>query len=363
MQNNRPYFPNLDALRFFAFLLVFISHIVLFILDGKLFLAQGDLGVRFFFVLSGFLITYLLYFEKENTAGLINLKKFYKKKALRILPVLFITLLLAFIIGRLKLENLPFIVDLQIRDLPWFLGFASNFYLIHFTNISASIAILWAVSVEEQFYIIWAPFVAYVKKQNVYTLLILIIILSTIFRFINADNSNQVLYSSFSVASDLAIGSLFGLLAFSKEDFIPKITKYFSIKNVTLLYAIIASVIYIKMFPLKFIPAIFMNVYTAILPIIISTLFAFVILEQNYSNSSLFKAGKNKYTTYLGKISYGLYAYHMIAIALTFSILKSLNINSRILITIFSFVFTILISHLSFKYVENKILKFKNRVS
>ena len=359
MQNNRPYFPNLDGLRFFGFLLVFISHIVLFILDGKLYLAQGDLGVRFFFVLSGFLITYLLYFEKENSAGLINLKKFYKKKALRILPVLFITLFLAFIVGRLKLENLPFLVDVTIRDLPWFLGFTSNFYIINFTNISASIAILWAVSVEEQFYIVSAPIVAFIKKQNVYILLILIIILSTIFRFINADNSSRVLYSTFSVASDLAIGSLFGLLAFSRENFIPKITKFFSRNNVIILYAIIVSVVYIKMFPLKFIPVVLMSAYTAILPVIISVLFAFVILEQNYSSNSLFKAGKNKYINYLGKISYGLYAYHMIAIALTFSILKSLNVNSRILITIFSFILTILISHLSFKYIENKILKFK----
>ena len=101
------HFPNLDALRFFAFLSVFISHIAVFLSFTpvwfqpikKLFLIHGDLGVNFFFVLSGFLISYLLFTERTES-GEVSLKGFYKRRILRIWPLYFIVLIIGiFIIG------------------------------------------------------------------------------------------------------------------------------------------------------------------------------------------------------------------------------------------------------------------------
>jgi peptidoglycan/LPS O-acetylase OafA/YrhL len=361
MQNKlpRPYFPHLDGLRFFAFLIVFISHSVLFLWNGDLYLAQGDLGVNFFFVLSGFLITYFLYYEKEVTRGFINIKKFYAKKILRIWPVLFVVLMLAFILGNIGLENLPFAIDLKFADIPWFLSFLSNFYIIN-GQVSAAIAILWAISVEVQFYIFWPIIVSWVKKKYVPALLLAIIILTTVFRFIHSDEPNQVLYSTFSVSSGIAIGSLFGFFAFFKKDFAEKMSAFFTRKKVILLYVVFLISIWVKMFPSNFIPQTLMSFYTAILPLIFSLLFIFIILEQNYSASSLFKSSTNKSVAYLGKISYGLYAYHMLCIAVIFSLFKSMGINSGLVISLVSFSFTILISHISYKYFESKILKYKN---
>ncbi len=357
---SRPYFPHLDGLRFFAFLIVFISHCVLFLWNGRLYLAQGDLGVNFFFVLSGFLITYLLYYEKEVSRGFIDIKKFYIKKILRIWPVLFIVLAIAFILGSLHLSNLPFAVDLKLADIPWFLGFMSNFYIIYGT-VSASIAVLWAIAVEEQFYILWPLLVSWIQKKYIPILLAIIIISATIFRFIHSNEPNQILYSTFSVISSIAIGSLFGFFAFFKENFSEKMSSFFTRKNVVLLYFIFLISIMVKMFPYSFIPQSFMAFYTAILPIVFSLIFILIILEQNYSNYSLFKASTNKNITYLGQISYGLYAYHMICIAIIFSILKSIGINSGFIISLVSFIFTILISHLSYKFIEMKILRLKKR--
>ena len=83
------YFPNLDSLRFVSFLLVFISHCFSFLgyqpsnhLVSKCIYyltLNGDLGVHFFFVLSGFLITIKLLDEK-NESGSIDLFEFYKKR-------------------------------------------------------------------------------------------------------------------------------------------------------------------------------------------------------------------------------------------------------------------------------------------
>ena len=75
-KQNTVFFPNLDGLRFVAFLLVFVNHAASslgFVSSNSLvnnfrtkFLLVGDLGVNFFFVLSGFLITYLLLKEKPK---------------------------------------------------------------------------------------------------------------------------------------------------------------------------------------------------------------------------------------------------------------------------------------------------------
>ena len=63
--------------------------------DNKLIIELGGLGVIFFFVLSGFLITYLLLKEKEQT-GTVNVKKFYARRVLRIWPLYFFIVLLGF---------------------------------------------------------------------------------------------------------------------------------------------------------------------------------------------------------------------------------------------------------------------------
>ena len=117
------YFNNLDALRFLAFLSVFVSHVALFLgyesnnhsfnFIKKVFLVHGDLGVNFFFVLSGFLITFLLLTEKDNSKN-ISLPHFYLRRILRIWPLYFLTLFLGFfVIYPIALKsgiNFPFLI-------------------------------------------------------------------------------------------------------------------------------------------------------------------------------------------------------------------------------------------------------------
>ena len=96
IDSNKVFFPNLEGLRFFAFFVVFINHAFAslgyynpsktFVFVRTHFLLNGNLGVSFFFVLSGFLITYLLLKEKELT-GKINIKNFYLRRVLRIWPL------------------------------------------------------------------------------------------------------------------------------------------------------------------------------------------------------------------------------------------------------------------------------------
>ncbi|MBP8115058.1 MAG: acyltransferase, partial [Chitinophagaceae bacterium] len=101
------FFPNLDGLRFFSFIIVFFSHIFATQYDyikeegwyqlfkGRLF-GDGDMGVSFFFVLSGFLITYLLIKEKQLT-GKVHISSFYIRRTLRIWPLYYFCVLFGFI--------------------------------------------------------------------------------------------------------------------------------------------------------------------------------------------------------------------------------------------------------------------------
>ena len=118
MENDKVYFPGLNGLRFFAAFSVVVTHIELVkhfkgyptlwvenasdeltlthILQKIIFHA-GGLGVYFFFVLSGFLITYLLLVEKAKT-GTVAVKKFYWRRVLRIWPLYYLIVILGFFV-------------------------------------------------------------------------------------------------------------------------------------------------------------------------------------------------------------------------------------------------------------------------
>src|SRR5271165_4954607 len=80
---------SLDGLRAISIFMVIVCHISIGTQYEKLFLPIGSMGVEIFFVISGFLITTLLLRERERS-GSINLKKFYIRRAYRILPLLFL---------------------------------------------------------------------------------------------------------------------------------------------------------------------------------------------------------------------------------------------------------------------------------
>ena len=106
-------------------------------------LFDGDLGVRMFFVISGFLITWLMLLEHDRY-GRVNLKAFYARRALRILPVY-----CAFL---LTLAVLQWLTPYSRTGLAWFgnLTFTTNFLDSEFTGEH-----LWSLATEEQFYFLW----------------------------------------------------------------------------------------------------------------------------------------------------------------------------------------------------------------
>jgi peptidoglycan/LPS O-acetylase OafA/YrhL len=152
----RFYRPNLDGLRFFAFLAVYLNHTLL--LDpgrGALWKrlmgtagTAGAFGVDLFLALSAYLITELLLRERE-ARGTVDIPAFYARRALRIWPLYFVFLAAMLVVARLTpTERLT-----PRYAVAFGLFFGNWLYMAH--PIRTMAAPLWSVSVEEQFYLLW----------------------------------------------------------------------------------------------------------------------------------------------------------------------------------------------------------------
>jgi peptidoglycan/LPS O-acetylase OafA/YrhL len=154
--------PSLDGLRAISVSLVVVSHLLWhpdFIgirpVYAKWFAPLGYLGVRVFFVISGFLITDLLLRELNSTKH-INLGKFYLRRTLRIFPPYYFFVLIIIVLqvaGWIKLapddvlHALTYTVNYHAEP-SWYLGHA------------------WSLSVEEQFYLLWPAVLLFVGRRR-----------------------------------------------------------------------------------------------------------------------------------------------------------------------------------------------------
>ncbi|MCU1364661.1 MAG: putative acyltransferase, partial [Ilumatobacteraceae bacterium] len=146
-----PYLPGLDGMRALAVVAVMIFH------ANHDWLSAGFLGVEVFFVISGYLITLLLIAEHER-AGFISLRAFWGRRFRRLLPALYLTLVL--VVGYCALFYRDPLGKLR-GDVVGALFYVSNWYQIWTGQGYAALADfvplrhLWSLAVEEQFYLIW----------------------------------------------------------------------------------------------------------------------------------------------------------------------------------------------------------------
>ncbi len=377
--SNKIFFPHLDAFRFFAFLAVFVHHSFnslgyynanpTFRFIVKNFLCAGRLGVSFFFVLSGFLITYLLMEEKE-VSGKIDIQKFYLRRILRIWPVYFVIVGLALLVFPYWNKFIPgvFPIRFSIDKLnPWlYIFFGVNFdYLFNgITNVIAGI--LWSVSIEEQFYLFWPIIIYFIPKKRLFITFLLIIAGSTLFRFYfsKGGNIDILSYHSFSCMSDLAIGGVLAFLCRSEKfiSCIQNMPRYL----IEIVYFVGFSLLpfreYIWKFGVHYIHA------ASLLPLLIASFFAFILLEQCYAKNSFYKAGNWKRVSKLGTYTYGMYCYHMTVFFLVLFTYVQIGLPTKGM-GVLQFSFTALlcllinigVSKLSFAYFESVFLKLKNK--
>lgn len=107
----------------------------------------GSMGVRLFFVLSGFLITQILMASREQPMG-ASLRSFYIRRSLRIFPVFYAVLAVAWLLN----------IGPVRQTFTWHISYLTNAYLFRRHDWHGSISHLWSLAVEQQFYVLW-PFV------------------------------------------------------------------------------------------------------------------------------------------------------------------------------------------------------------
>jgi peptidoglycan/LPS O-acetylase OafA/YrhL len=369
---DRIYFPNLNGLRFIAALLVIVHHIeqVKYIFgmpnnfSSSFVQIIGELGVILFFVLSGFLITYLL-LEEEKRTNTIAVKNFYLRRVLRIWPLYFLVVIVAlFILPNIPLFTLPeYGRDVIYEDLPakilLYVFFLPNLVSPLFGVVPYA-SLTWSIGTEEQFYLIWPPILKFFKK---YRLLLMFVILAGYLIFARALFSSRTdfipikyelnaFWQTFNIAS-MAIGGFFALILHSKRPAL----KFFL--NKYLFYVVLGFTSWLLYQGIYF-PHITVNdmPFPYLYKEFYSIWFGIIILNFAANKDILFSL-EAKPLRYLGKISYGLYMYHPIAIVLALQTTFWLGAHSNILIYTLSLILTILLAGVSYRYFESYFLKIK----
>jgi peptidoglycan/LPS O-acetylase OafA/YrhL len=354
-KNIQFYFPQLDGLRFFAFLLVFIHHHNL--LENHKYLSFlhtfGWIGVDLFFVLSSFLITKLLIKEYENNNA-ISYKKFYLRRLLRIWPLYFSFIFFSIIIHFIKNGGFENIYLLRLFGL---LTFSDNLLALKYGyNPFPYISHFWTITYEEQFYIL-IPFV--IMKLIRSTIKIKIItLISNLFLF-------SIIRFVF-IALDFPHPAIWVLPITHFESIIFGIVIAFGgfeiLKNyINPIYCGLIGVIFFVFICL--LPNLDKISYLLILSYTFVGISTSFILFSVLNSENLSKFLSNKILVFLGKRSFGLYVFHFFGNEMALIILHKLNIPKTYLIISFflSLTITIILSIISYKYIEIPFLKIKKK--
>lgn len=354
--SNKIHLPGLNGLRAIAAIVVFLFHFDI-AFTKKVGLTcytiyhsnyQASLAVTLFFVLSGYLISFLLLKEKEKFKT-VNLKFFYLRRILRIWPLYYLIIICTFLFNKIFYQyNIFHGTTIKPSLLYVLLGgnFVEPFFLHNITYYIAPLTILWSLCVEEQFYLFW-PILIKNSKNILRSLLIFLsifIIFKLYTRFFLPENFLAVF--DLTRLDCMAIGSIGAVIVGNK-----KIMAIIYNKVIQL----ISWIIFISAFiiPLHIFSFIDQDVY--------AVTFLIIILNLANNEHSLVSL-ENRLLVFLGKNSYGIYMYHML---IFYVLVKFMPLMPNKLYVYFSslvFIFTlvILIAYLSNKFFERYFLNKKD---
>jgi peptidoglycan/LPS O-acetylase OafA/YrhL len=353
LETNSPiYFKGLNGVRAIASSIVVVSHIDQFSrlfnfkMTGLLHAMQGY-AVDMFFVLSGFLITYLLFVEKKKT-GTIDLRKFYLRRIFRIWPIYYLSILISIALVYFKIVPSP---DQLLFSVGLYAFLAANVAFVLNIAIS-SITPLWSVGVEEQFYLVWPHLIK--RSTNHFWGFVIF--------YFTFEAAKLVVYFYFSPESKLyylmsatslnimCMGAIGAYLVYTKHGLLNFIYR----KEVQLFSwgILIFSCLYKPL-----------HLYTFIDQELNSVFYLVIIMNASSNNNCLISLETN-WLNFLGRISYGMYVYHMIVIYMVSRIFLTFNLQVNLfLMYVIVIVITIFVSTISYYYFEMFFLKKKHNFS
>ena len=360
----KQFYSQLEGLRGVAILLVILSHFLIVpVFPDLLFLQLGFWGVNLFFVLSGFLITEILLQDiyRDLTPRQI-FKKFYARRTLRIFPIYYLLIIM------LCLFNVEDSRDVAVYTLTYTHNIA-EFSGIH----SELFCHFWSLCVEEQFYLIWPLLLILVNRKHHLLLISIMIFIGISSRvwYIGAGLPNypDFIWLTPACFDCLGAGALLAWMKLNRESMLMQVLKKQSLPVICTLVALIVAIQAGS-------PIDTSKSFNIVARLLIALVGFFLVGAGAFNMPTYFSKFSNiNFFKSIGRISYGLYVYHMMFYVLfnewirtsvkdmipDGSILAVLKYNTYIPSFIILTSASILLSYLSFVIIEKPILKLKSR--
>jgi peptidoglycan/LPS O-acetylase OafA/YrhL len=348
MPPQKIHFPALDSLRAIAMLMVFADHLhsvaytvgvrTAWRISGTI----GTVGLKLFFILSGFLITFLLLMEREERQR-IDVPHFYLRRILRIWPLYFLIVGIAqFLIPCTGLFGLDSVYSGKTPDF-WR---ASLYYLLFLPNLAfiraipnALLGFTWSIGVEEQFYLVWPLVVRYGHRFLPFICAAIIALFWISFFTYVPRITTAIIWSNIGF---FALGAMAAWCKISQ----PAIVRYLSTRLMQVvvpllcIYGVVAGndITYL------WIPGV---------P------FALAILQASQPETLI---GRLRYPwlTYLGKISYGMYIFHVLVITIVAKAMGPMSTPDWLLIPL-AFAATVVAGTFSYYGIERPFLRMRRK--
>ena len=372
IKQDKIYFEHLDVLRFAAAFMITILHAyeawsgwygeieVMRNEDGTGFSTVGsfvnefiknlNVGVDVFFLISGFLITYILLEEKKRF-GKIHIGKFMIRRSLRIWPLYFFLIAIT-----------PFLVSWLNVDSPNYLAnifFVGNFDTINTQSWIYPFSHFWSICIEEHFYLIWPFVILLIPKNRLLQTFAILFIASISFRLVTAYVMEYPWFTMYlhtlSRIDGLVVGAI-GAYFYSIKPFIVNIKKYQRIGLILILLFLfsidsINSVAFLDSFVVSWFKR-----------ILIMFIIAALLLDYNFNPNFNHFFRKKSVIHYFGKISYGIYMYgNMLLIVIIKKIMWTYEIRNEWAFFAIVIVLSILIPIISYELFEKQVLKLNKR--
>lgn len=342
------YYAKIDGLRFIAILAVLVHHIAGIF---STYIDWGYFGVDLFFVISGFLITSILL---KSDAPFKNVySNFLARRSLRIFPLYYLVLILLFFLGNEVVRN----------QFVYLATYTFN-YKYPFIEAANPIGHFWSLCVEEQFYFFW-PFIVLglrTHRKILFSIVILVVSFGYLQIYFNIIPSISIYnYTGLPARmGSLGLGGLGALLIISEKAWLK-----WTLEHKTVEYS---------MYVILIMSLVFMQ------PLLMGLSSLFLVLKaanNSYQSKWISYMLSHKKVSYIGRISYGLYIYHVPVIFYVtpylfdplwhlinfegMGIFKILQYHSWIIKFPLYCLITILLAEISFRYFEKPILSLKDR--